>query len=191
MSKRLRRRLFVDREVQGDLIGHMVRYWILSVATAGGLTLLGWMFISPGLEGFVGPEAFMAQVLPMVLVGIAAAAVVLPFLLFDLVRVSHRFAGPLIRLRRHMRSAADGAPLEPLRFRKDDYWHDLAAAYCDLLKRFEAEQKLEAHVASKLGMTRSMLPEEPAEAVSVDEGDAPHESTEESHAAEVAVGSGY
>jgi len=45
------------------------------------------------------------------------------------VQLSHRVAGPVVRLRRHLdRSAAGGAP-EKVIFREEDFFHDLAEAY--------------------------------------------------------------
>lgn len=135
----MRRRVFVDRVVQGALIRHMMRCWLISYALFGGLTLAGWIFIHPGLQAFVGPEAFMAEVLPMAVVGLVSAMVVLPLYLWGLVRVSHRFAGPIIRLKRVMRVAADGGPLDPIHFRDDDFWQELATSYNDLLIRIHSK----------------------------------------------------
>lgn len=139
MIKRMRHRVFVDRVVQGALLRHMVRCWLASYATIGGLTFLGWMFIHPGMDAFVGPEAFMVEVMPMALVGIGAAVVVLPLYLWGLIRISHRFAGPVTRLKRVMQVAADGGPVDPVHFRNDDFWQELATAYNSLLLRLQSK----------------------------------------------------
>jgi hypothetical protein len=139
MSKHLRRRFFVDRDVQGRLLGLFIRCWAISLCTAGGLTVLGWIFVTPGITGFVGPNSFMVTILPMVLVGACAALLVLPLLLWDMVRVTHRFAGPLVRFKRHLREAAAGGPLTPLHFRDGDDWPELAEAYNSLLDRFRSQ----------------------------------------------------
>ena len=140
MPKHKRRKKYVDHDVQGALVVHFARCWLLSVAAAGGLTLLGWVFISPGLH-FVGLHAFIAQVLPMALVGVGASLLVLPLLLMHLVRLSNRFAGPVYRLQRHIRDVANGGTPSVLKFRSDDFWLDLPDAYNDLLARLaEAEQ---------------------------------------------------
>lgn len=143
MSKRLRRRHFVDREVQGRLVKMVVDCWALSLVTAGGLTVLGWIFITPGIKGFVGPESFMSTILPMVLVGLVASLLVLPVMLWNMVRVTHRFAGPLVRFKRTLREAAEGGPLVPIQFRDGDNWHELAESYNLLIARFK-EQESEA-----------------------------------------------
>jgi hypothetical protein len=147
MSKRLRHRVFVDRVVQGALIRHMMRCWLISYVLFGGLTFVGWMFIHPGLGAFVGPEAFMVEILPMAVVGLGAAAIVLPLYLWGLVKVSHRFAGPIVRLKRVMRVAADGGPLDPIHFRNDDFWQELATSYNDLLIRVHSKMTTRASVA--------------------------------------------
>lgn len=141
MSKHLRRRHFVDRAVQGRMLGLFVRCWATTLLTVGGLTLAGWIFITPGVSGFVGPNSFMVTILPMALVGLCASVLVLPFMLWNMVRASHRFAGPLVRFKRHLREAADGGPLTTLHFRDGDDWPDLAEAYNDLLARFQRELK--------------------------------------------------
>ncbi|MGI9455598.1 MAG: hypothetical protein ACR2NU_03505 [Aeoliella sp.] len=144
MSKHLRRRKFVDRTVQGTLVAMMIRFWALSMVFAGGLTVAGWIFIAPGISGFIGPDSFMVRILPMFLVGCVAALLVLPVVALQLVRISHRFAGPILRFKRHLQDAADGGPLVPLHFRDGDFWPELAETYNDLIARIEAERSATA-----------------------------------------------
>ena len=95
MSDRAKRRsYFVDKKVQGGLLIKVARYWLLSVVVVGALTVLGWMFVSPGMSVLVE----LRDQLPMLLGGLAVALLVsmilLPVILYDLVKISHRFAGP-------------------------------------------------------------------------------------------------
>jgi nitrogen fixation/metabolism regulation signal transduction histidine kinase len=53
----------------------------------------------------------------------------------DTIRVSHRFAGPMLSLDRAMREVADGQPPRKLVFRHDDFWHELADDYNAMLER--------------------------------------------------------
>ena len=53
-----------------------------------------------------------------------ASFVLLPLVIIDIVRLSNRFTGPLLRMRRSMRALAQGEQVEPLKFRDADFWHD-------------------------------------------------------------------
>ncbi|WP_425398512.1 hypothetical protein [Aeoliella sp.] len=140
MSKHDRRHYFVDRQVQGKLLGQLVNCWAVSLLSAGGLTVAGWIFITPGINGFVGPDSFMSKILPMVLVGMVASTLALPVMLWSMVRISHRFVGPMVRFKRHLREAADTGKLVPLHFRDDDQWHELAETFNEVVARIEAER---------------------------------------------------
>ena len=59
---------------------------------------------------------------PVVIVSL----LLLPLVIFDMIRFSNRFVGPLLRLRRSMRQLARGQRVEPLKFRSNDLWQDLA-----------------------------------------------------------------
>jgi hypothetical protein len=53
----------------------------------------------------------------------------LPVFIVDTIKISHRFAGPVYSLRRALREIADGKPPRKLKFRKYDFWHELAEDY--------------------------------------------------------------
>jgi hypothetical protein len=46
--------------------------------------------------------------------------------MMDVLRFSNRFVGPVFRTRMALKELAIGRPVEPLQFRDDDYWRDLA-----------------------------------------------------------------
>lgn len=140
MSKHERRHYFVDRQVQGRLLRQLVNCWAISLLSAGGLMVAGWIFVSPGISGFVGPNSFMTKILPMALVGVVASALALPVMLWSMVRVTHRFVGPMVRFKKHLREAAESGRLAPLHFRDEDDWHELAEAYNELVLRIQAER---------------------------------------------------
>ena len=59
-----------------------------------------------------------------------------------ILRFTHRFAGPVLRLRRELRDLADGKQSPTLKFRDGDYWKDLAVEF-NRVAALIAEQKQE------------------------------------------------
>ena len=55
-----------------------------------------------------------------------ASLLLLPGVIFDLVRLSNRFAGPMFRLRRSMHDLAQGKPVDAVHFRHGDFWQEFA-----------------------------------------------------------------
>jgi hypothetical protein len=58
--------------------------------------------------------------------GFVASLILLPIAMMDVVRLSNRFVGPVMRLRGALQDMAAGRPVKPLNFRDDDFWCDLA-----------------------------------------------------------------
>jgi len=58
-----------------------------------------------------------------------------PVFAYDSIKLSHRFVGPIMRLRRVLRQAALGEHVPPLQFRQDDFWQDLAGSFNTLMER--------------------------------------------------------
>jgi len=81
----------------------------------------------------------------------------LPVFVVDTVKLSNRFAGPILSLRRVMREIVQGKPPRKLKFRRHDFWHDLADDYNAMLLRLEllGEEQDEANDEQLVGSTQS------------------------------------
>jgi signal transduction histidine kinase len=53
-------------------------------------------------------------------------AVITLLVFFAFIFFTHRIAGPMYKLKVHLRNISDGAPVTPLKFRNGDYFHDVA-----------------------------------------------------------------
>jgi sensor histidine kinase YesM len=73
----------------------------------------------------------------LALVGIAVAGLIL----------SHRIAGPLYRLRKHLDAVAAGTTLGDVKFREKDYFPEVADAYNRQIARFRKDDRRESDVA--------------------------------------------
>lgn len=121
-KKRLRKRLLVDPKVQGVLIERVVAYWGVCLLTIT-LMLLCWQVVTGPPQMFsMHLNAMWHNFGPALL----ASLLLLPLVVVDSIRLSNRFAGPLVRLRRSMRALADGETVEPIYFRDGDYWQEMA-----------------------------------------------------------------
>ncbi len=129
MSKHLRKRKFVDRDVQGRLVAAALKYWTMSLLIVAGLSIVGWVFVYPGIGTFLTSNSPGTTYVPMFVAAMVVAILMVPVAVVDLIRQSHRFAGPIVRLRRAMSELSAGGDPGPLEFRDNDYWHDLAAQF--------------------------------------------------------------
>ncbi|MEN1678872.1 MAG: hypothetical protein AAGJ46_04725 [Planctomycetota bacterium] len=125
MKKRFRVRLLVDGPLQGALVSRVLLYWVTTVSV---------MILLAGLQA---AWASRASDLPILLgratlafgPALIASMVLLPMVLFDALRFSHRFAGPMKRLRNEAAKLAAGESINPIAFRDGDYWADLAREF--------------------------------------------------------------
>lgn len=139
MRRKFRTRLLVDGPLQGALVCRVMLYWS---ATAAVMLLLAGLQAAWANHGTTLPVLLNRASLafgPALL----ASLVLLPMVLFDVLRFSHRFAGPMHRLRRETQRLADGESIKPIAFRPGDYWGDLAADFnrvADQLQALRATQ---------------------------------------------------
>ena len=139
MQPRLRKKKFIDKPVQGQLVLRVLSYWFLCLwgmfcLLAGIPIVLSWFVNSPG-----APTAgqLMLHTWRMFWPVLFASALVLPLLVVDVLRVSHRFAGPMYRLRNALRDLADGKQIPPVKFREGDFWCEMADEFNRVLARVQ------------------------------------------------------
>lgn len=142
----LRQKIWIDRNVQGVLVGRIVLYW-------SGLLL--YFGISMGcFQWLMYPEwtliqhlgAIFEQVWPC----LPTFVLLLPLVIFDMVRLSNRFVGPVYRLRMHLGRLNANSNTYPLNFRDDDYWQQLAEPINQLQRTILGLEKEVARLRKEL-----------------------------------------
>jgi len=131
--KHLRKQLFVDPKVQGTLVGRVVLYWLICIITIA-LMLLCWQIVTGPARMFYTHFNDLWFFYGSAMV---ASLLLLPLVVVDVIRVSNRFAGPLVRLRRSMQALARGEQVDPLEFRDGDFWQDFAEEFNALAARVQ------------------------------------------------------
>lgn len=124
-------KLFIDRRVQGALARRIVIHWCLFFIVS--LISLG------ALELFLGdPQLSLAGHLGVLWNKYAFFVVlmlaVLPTFVYDSIKLSNRFVGPIVRLRESVAKLASGQPVSELRFRENDFWRELSDDFNTIAK---------------------------------------------------------
>jgi hypothetical protein len=128
-----RRRYRIERKVQGAIARRIVYQWFLFLAVAAmALPLFNVMMRGD----FSRP---LAQTLSDTLTDFGILAVtflcLLPYFMLDTYKLTNRFAGPIYRLRNAIRAIVRGEKVPPVKFRKGDFWHDLADDFNAMLEK--------------------------------------------------------
>jgi hypothetical protein len=134
MPKPRRTKHFIDSNVQGSLARRIILHWLAFLAVAFLVS-----FILQVLSNPFRPISSHLQDLwythgPFLLVMVF----LLPVFVIDSIKLSHRFAGPIFSLRRAIREVAAGAAPRKLKFRRRDFWKELAEDYNAMLGRLGA-----------------------------------------------------
>jgi methyl-accepting chemotaxis protein len=137
MPANIRRQFFVDTAVQGALILRALGYWIAVMITMVVILITWRMFTGPARVFYLHfDDLWFHYQLPLI-----AALLVLPLIVYDVVRFSSRFAGPIMRFRRAMNCLAQGEATQRLQFRAGDYWMELADDFNAVANRVEVLER--------------------------------------------------
>ena len=133
-TDRKRTKVFVDKAVQGMLLRQLVMHWITA-----GLVMVLFLFIMQVLST---PERMSLGQHANALwtkysIVLLAVLAVMPVFVYDSIKLSHRFAGPMVSLRNAMSQLAQGQPIKSVIFRKKDFWHDICVDVNAVAKRME------------------------------------------------------
>ena len=142
--KKIRKRLFVDREVQGALLRRLLMQWSFAVVL-GFVALLLIQLLSSGERLSVAEHlGVMRDRYEMLFIVLLVA---LPVLAYDAIKMSHRFAGPVYALRAALAKLSQGEEIPPLTFREGDYWTDVAASVNEIARKLDAQRVVKAENA--------------------------------------------
>jgi hypothetical protein len=124
MSKRSK--FLIDPNVQWAIIRRMMMHWSLTVLALLSIGLVVQFIYAPGGLTFMQAMArsFSAQ-MPLLCV----MFMLVPVYIWDVVKLSHRFAGPMLRLRGILNELADGGRAKRLKFRPGDFWQETATDF--------------------------------------------------------------
>jgi hypothetical protein len=131
MSRPQRRKKFVDVKVQGALARRLIFHWVIFLVVASVVAVLLQVLNDPLRPAGEHVGQAWAMHGPFFVVMIF----LLPVYVLDTIKLSHRFAGPIVNMRQSMRAISEGEPPRKLQFRQNDFWHELADDYNAMLTR--------------------------------------------------------
>jgi len=131
MSQPKRKKTYVDPQVQGALVRRLIFHWVSFLAVSSAVTFCLQVLTNPLESKGQHFQNLWWTHGPFLLVMIF----LLPVFVLDSIRISHRFAGPIYRLRQTIRSLAQGKSPQRLKFRDFDFWHGLAEDFNQMVDR--------------------------------------------------------
>ncbi len=153
-----RSRYFVERQVQGALGLRIAMHWgLFLVATA----LLTTFLRVIGNVEFVSIVDVVALALREQLTVFVVLLALLPWFVHDALKLSNRFAGPMVRLRGALRELNQEGATLPLKFRRGDFWSDIAEEFNELRSQIDRDRSELAHLRSQLAAANSQSPAAP------------------------------
>ncbi|MFK7819030.1 MAG: hypothetical protein AB8G99_09940 [Planctomycetaceae bacterium] len=121
--------LYVDKKVQGTLARRVIFHFIMFIFVGAAVGLFLQFLSDPFKPLRTHMDTFWSQSGPYVI----AMLCMLPVFIKDTVALTHRMAGPIVRLRGHIRSISDGEDVPPLKFRDGDFFSDVPDMFNNMM----------------------------------------------------------
>ena len=132
MTSERRKKKLVNISVQRAIAMRIVSHSILFVWSVF-LVCAGLLYIAGPTES--GENLARIRTVCLTAIGISSL-VILPAIIYDSIRFSHRMAGPVVRLKNLLpRIGLD--KLDHVGLRKNDFWQEFAAEFNEMLDRVE------------------------------------------------------
>lgn len=133
-----RRTALVDPEVQGGVLKKIAVHWFVFFV-CNALALMIWIRLFEQPDAGWG-QTFgdtMRRFFPFFVITLA----LIPAFVWDTLKLTNRFAGPILRLRSTLSDASRGEAVQPLQFRTNDYWQEIATNLNTVLNRNNVPMK--------------------------------------------------
>lgn len=134
MGNEKRRKLWVDQQLQGALAMRILLHWVAFMVVSFSLMFV-FHFLSNPLEP---ASSHLQKVFVAHRYFLIVALIMLPAFVYDSVQLSNRFAGPIVRFRRLIQAVGTGQPVQKIKFRDGDFWHELSADLNGMLDRIQS-----------------------------------------------------
>jgi hypothetical protein len=143
-----RQRYFVDSQVQRAILREALRYWLFGLL-AYCVVLFVCRFGPDLVVGHsVTLEQFWFHLGPVIITSV----ILLPVMMFSVIRFSHRFVGPMVRFRQVLGQLVRGENPPWIVLRQNDFWQDFAREMNDLAERWSElavqEKREDAEIGS-------------------------------------------
>jgi hypothetical protein len=129
-----RHKLFVDVKLQGALLAHTTMYWSYCLLSVG-VIAIAWIVLAKKPATSADLFENLWQNFGPALIG---AFLLLPLVLLDCLRLSNRFAGPMVRIQRSLKQLANGEKATKIKLREGDYWSEFAEDLNRVIDKTEA-----------------------------------------------------
>lgn len=129
-NREARKQLLVDNQLQGAIIRAAIVHWMVFTAAVFALALIVQFCLDP-FAGFGTTLRLTARTFAPVLLALLTLT---PVFVMDLLRVSNRAFGPLLRVRRTLQDMAGGRAVTPLAQRASDGPHELVDTLNELIE---------------------------------------------------------
>ena len=115
--------MLVDYPVQGSLVRQLIFHWTIACLVIF-IYLFCMQVFTGGFQKSVGQH--MSDMWNQYGILLIALMTVFPVFAFDSIRLSHRFAGPMVPFGRALEKLSKGESIEPVNFRESDFWTHLS-----------------------------------------------------------------
>ena len=154
-----RKTILVEKQVQGALGWRIAAHWFvflgMSVSVTCSLQMLG-NFEQADLWSRL-ETAMMSQVGSIVVL-----LALLPWFIHDALKLSNRFAGPMVRLQKSIVELTNQHETPPVAFRSGDFWQEIANNFNELRMRVivDREQLAKRELSSEPALVEQNAPEQ-------------------------------
>ena len=133
---RARKKFLLEKRVQLTLGLRIVAQWFVFLAVS--IVVTTFLYMPTNLDQSLWQDFRVAvfSQLPSLTVFFA----LLPWFIHDSLKLSNRFAGPMVRLRGAIIQLTNGEESQALSFRQGDYWTDIASEFNKLRDRVLEER---------------------------------------------------
>ncbi len=136
-DKQRRSKRYIDPPVQRSLARRIILHWVVYFVAATAVTFLLHFCSNP----FQPLSSHLRELWWSQGPSFVVMLCLLPIFVFDGIKLSNRFAGPIARLRTAIDDLSQGKPHDLESFREGDFWQTLARDFNNMISRLTKQQQ--------------------------------------------------